>query len=88
MATGTDMVSDGCLHMVILGSSWVTSGLVTRLGSRNEFGGSTLVQELPVINASGMNDAGVTGTEPTPDMGGPGPPQQEADVSAAVRARG
>lgn len=38
-------------------------------------------------NASGMNDAGVTGTEPTPDMGGPGPPQQEVDVTAAVRAR-
>ena len=56
LATGTDVVSDGCLHMVILGSSWVKSGLVTRLGSRNEFGGSTLVQELPVINASGMND--------------------------------
>lgn len=33
-------------------------------------------------NASGMNDAGVTGTEPTPDMSGPGPPQLEADVSA------
>ena len=31
-ATGTDVVSDGCLHMVISGSSWVASGLVTRLG--------------------------------------------------------
>ena len=66
LATGTDMVSDGCLHMEILGSSWATSGLATRLGRQKWIWGATLAQELGVINApewmmaEWMNDRTVT----------------------------
>lgn len=36
----------------------------------------------------GNDDAGVTGTEPTPDMGGPGPPQQGKQMSPPLSGPG